>query len=573
MPTINATNKKLLGLMTENVDEYSDLLLTYKDQLTQEYISSATAINQQMADLWAKVGLAEPNLVDWNKYNRLDEMLDGINKELVSLGGKELNINNVGIKNAFQQGYYKSAYAYESAYGASMSFATLNKDAIQASLLNPLNKIKWQDSISTNMKVLNRQIRTDITQGILLGKSYVETSKDVFQRMVNIGANGNILGAVTKSYLIVSTETHRVLNLGAHQAFMRARTSAQQLKLPTPLKFWISTLDLRTRDSHRGADGTEADGNGIFRLFGVEFVSPGNTGLAKEDILCRCSFGTKVDGLENKTRKDNLNKKQIKNVNYCTWYKNKFGSVARGCGAPKLDKLPKKKVKVPKTKANPKGVKTVHTSKRPMLNPANSPEKTHGYKNLTEKQFNDNYNKYHNEMMYSSENLRVKEVYTQHRLEGGALNKKEIDTVMSYTHQGYANINEKLYKGLSLTKMELAFTENLNHALTKLPNFNGSVIRTTWKSTLDVSKFKVGNTIQWNSFTSSGKIDSTFFKYANTSTSHVSFHIKSKTGKYIQDFSFYKREKEVLFGTDTKFQVEKVTNINNKTDIYMTEVL
>ena len=55
-------------------------------------------------------------------------------------------------------------------------------------------------------------------------------------------------------------------------------------------RVWVSTKDGRTRDSHKAMDGQEADKDGFFHFpGGGQTAGPGLSGIAEEDIHCRCT--------------------------------------------------------------------------------------------------------------------------------------------------------------------------------------------------------------------------------------------------------------------------------------------
>ena len=548
MPTIDEINKTLLGYMTSNTENYSHLLLSYKDNLTQEYLKSLREIENQLAKLYAKVGNAEPNLVDWNKGNRLDSMLNNIKKELNSLGVRETSLHTQGIKNSFQSGYYASSFAMEGTFAVNMGFSVLNKNAIQASLVNPLTKIKWEDSVKTNMATVNKQITSEITQGIIQGKSYQQVAKGISERLIEIKSLKEIYGGVTKSFLIAATEMHRAYNLGANTSWLEATQSAKNLGIKTRKK-WMATLDERTRDTHQWADGQFADEKGNFHLFGAEFPAPGNSGIPSEDIRCRCSFITEVEGLKHKKRIDNISKKRIPTTDYCSWYRQRFGTTASGCGKPKL----KPKVK--------------------KINPSNSTEKTKPeLPKLTEKQFNANEKKYSSTPAYMPSGGAKLEANKEMMLTRHGITSNEFDVVNAYSNTGYKVLNNKLSKGTKLNVADAAFKENLEYVLNKLPANSRPVLRLAERVTTDLTKknIQVGNTVEWDSFITGGQTGGSYASNAVLAPDKFyKFYIKSRTGRLINEFTANRFELEVLFTPNTKFFIERIEG----TTIYMTEVI
>jgi len=598
MPGYNTINKNLIAKMGESVHKYDNLLLNYKDNLVQAYQNSLLSINVDLAKMYAVMG-ADVSLASANKFDRLNKLFSNITKELRGLGVKETDIIGRGITNSFSDSYYHGSYAYENSFNAAMGFTALNKDAIQASLVNPLSKIKWQDSVKDNIKVLNNQVRSTITEGLIQGHGYKKTARIVAKTILNFQNPNDIKGAATKAFRIVSTETHRAFNLGADTSFNQAKKNADKFGLDKFNKKWTASLDLKTRSSHQGADGAKADKDGIFHLFGAEFESPGNSGIAEQDINCRCSYFVQMGEVKNKKRFDNISKKPTANVSYCSWFAKKFGAAAPGC---KKTSLPVKKIgKFKKTKTGTpvkslgKKVKTTQSvvdtlkkdypslkvtggntgtgvtehvaPKKKTIIPSNSLQKTKSTKVLTEEQFKENYYIHSKEFDYNVDiPSHVKNNYSNWKV-------KELIPIRSYTQSGY-RVNRRLaVDKVNLTAEDIAFTQNLNSSLLKLDSYQGATVRVIPKSGVNLSNYQAGSTIEWEAFTSSGRPGSVFLQ-DQKSRYKVAFHLNGKTGRNVEGISYYPREKEVMFGTNTKWYVERVEELSDgHIDIYLSEVL
>lgn len=616
MPGYNTINKNLIAKMGESVHKYDNLLLNYKDNLVQAYQNSLMSINVDLAKMYANLG-GDVTLTAANKFNRLDKLFSNITKELRGLGVNETDIIGRGITSSFSDSYYHGAYAYENSFNASMGFTALNKDAIQASLVNPLSKIKWQASVKDNIHILNNNVRSTITEGLIQGHGYQKTARKVAKTILNFQNPNDIKGAATKAFRIVSTETHRAFNLGADTSFNQAKKNADKFGLEKFLKTWTSSFDLNTRDSHQSADGTKADKDGIFHLFGAEFESPGNSGIAGEDINCRCAYSVQMGEIKNKKRFDNISKKPTANVSYCSWFANKYKANAPGC---KKTSLPVKKISKGKFKLSDKeklaalkgkkeglkqklnksisekektiaaidkiiaegkakgklspassgtGIIQHVAPKKKTIIPSNSLQKTSSTKVLTEEQFNKNYDLQKQEFDYLSSRIPAKQ-----RDKYLHMSLQELETIQAYTNSGY-RVNRKLaVNKVNLTGADIAFTQNLNSSLHKLDPFQGLTKRVVPKSGVNLSNYQAGSTIEWEAFTSTGKEGSKFLTQSQYSERYVTFHTNGKTGRYVKDISGYPEELEVLFPTNTKWYVERVEELSGgHIDIYLSEVL
>ena len=132
--------------------------------------------------------------------------------------------------------------------------------------------------VAWNRKLMASQL----TQGVLLGESIPKMSRRV--------------QSVTGSNIATATRTARTAVTGAENAgrvssYERAKGMGIKLK-----KEWVSTLDNRTRHSHRQLDGEKTEVGGTFPN-GCRF--PGDpTARYAEICNCRCTLVAAVEGFE-----------------------------------------------------------------------------------------------------------------------------------------------------------------------------------------------------------------------------------------------------------------------------------
>lgn len=152
-----------------------------------------------------------------------------------------------------------------------------------------------------------------------------------------------------------------------------------------------------------------------------------------------------------------------------------------------------------------------------------------------------------------------------------ALSEEEKYAINQYItgSQSYM-INEKLRKGISLTKEENNFIINLDSGLKKMPKYNGDLNRSLiFDNDDDLKEFlkdyKAGNIIEFNEYIS------TTCKGVYNPDGQVQIHIfNSSEGRDIT--SFNKAENEVLYPRNSSFIVADVKMQNKKADIYVKEL-
>ena len=99
----------------------------------------------------------------------------------------------------------------------------------------------------------------------------------------------------------------------------------------------------------------------------------------------------------------------------------------------------------------------------------------------------------------------------------------------------------------------------LSNALDRLPNHVGQVVRRTQLPEAFLAKHQIGDTVEYNAFTSTTYGDSDVF-------SHYPHRlvIKSKAGKSVNFISEYKdQEYEVVFNRPKRFKVERRRELPN----------
>lgn len=132
-----------------------------------------------------------------------------------------------------------------------------------------------------------------------------------------------------------------------------------------------------------------------------------------------------------------------------------------------------------------------------------------------------------------------------------------------YTGDGYRKLNQMLNglikQGDPLYSELVLASKVLSNALDRLPNHVGQVVRRTQLPEAFLAKHQIGDTVEYNAFTSTTYGDSDVF-------SHYPHRlvIKSKTGKSINFISEYQdQEYEVVFNRPKRFKVERRRELPN----------
>lgn len=123
---------------------------------------------------------------------------------------------------------------------------------------------------------LKKRISREIARGISSSMSYADIARNI--------ANQSKFG-VSNAMRIVRTEGNRIHNAARLDG---ARTAKEKTGADL-VKVWDSTIDKRTRKTHQKLDGQVRELDEDFvNSNGRKAQAPGQFGIAKEDIHCRC---------------------------------------------------------------------------------------------------------------------------------------------------------------------------------------------------------------------------------------------------------------------------------------------
>ena len=97
------------------------------------------------------------------------------------------------------------------------------------------------------------------------------------------------VGNPARAMMIARTETTRIANGAANNAYQRAEESGIQIE-----KMWLSARDPDVRDAHASLDGQTVPAKALFDSNGATAAYPGEFGTGELDINCRCSTIARV---------------------------------------------------------------------------------------------------------------------------------------------------------------------------------------------------------------------------------------------------------------------------------------
>ena len=146
---------------------------------------------------------------------------------------------------------------------------------ISAITLNSNLSAPLYNSLGYDIDYLKINVTAEMSRGIAQRLSYAEIAR-------NLSAITKVI--FNKTLRIVRTEGHRIQQESTYNLQLQALQKGAKI-----LKQWDSTLDMKTRPTHRELDGQIIGVNDYFHSSGGgKALYPGGFGDPKEDCNCRC---------------------------------------------------------------------------------------------------------------------------------------------------------------------------------------------------------------------------------------------------------------------------------------------
>ena len=258
--------------LEEKIASYSKEATEIVDQvflnLTQEYLGLLGQMYGALSNggqlTWAQL----------SKYGRLKKFMKQFESRTTIAYKSILKEIRRSNRNVFLEQRIYDVYDAKMQSALEMGFDIPSHSALNKILDNPIEKMKLSKVLGKHRSEIVREIQKSITQGAIKGDSYEKTAQEISKK-VGISAN--------KARKVVRTEN------GRSRSIASLETDKQLRKLGVKFdKYWLATLDTRTRVSHAALDGHKADEHGYFHSHGHKAKGPRLFGVASEDINCRC---------------------------------------------------------------------------------------------------------------------------------------------------------------------------------------------------------------------------------------------------------------------------------------------
>lgn len=194
-----------------------------------------------------------------------------INAALDDLNAKQFNAVTDYLKTCYETGYIGTMYDIQN-QGIPIIQPIQQDQVVQALTHDTKLSKSLYESLGYNVSELKKQIASELSRGISSAMSYIDIARNIERRAKT---------TLSKSMTIARTEGHRITQMAAYNAQRAAKDTGAEI-----VKQWDSTLDRRTRKSHRRVDGEIRE---LDEKFSNGLMFPGDpNGKAAEVINCRC---------------------------------------------------------------------------------------------------------------------------------------------------------------------------------------------------------------------------------------------------------------------------------------------
>ena len=203
---------------------------------------------------------------------------EAIKKELESylkvLHSKNFNTVDEYLKECYEQAHIGTLFDLQG-QGIPLILPLDQEQMISAITLNSKLSEPLYNALGYNVDALKLDVLREISRGIAQGLSYQEMARNL-KNVTNVDYN--------KTLRIAKTEGHRIQQEATYNVQKRAIAKGAKV-----VKQWDSTLDGKTRPTHRALDGQIVGVDEYFKSeSGYKALYPGDFGIPSEDCNCRC---------------------------------------------------------------------------------------------------------------------------------------------------------------------------------------------------------------------------------------------------------------------------------------------
>lgn len=265
-------NRRQKEVQQAHLDEEKKIF----QELKQIYQRAAQDCEEKIMELNSRTDMQNLQSIIYQKQYQeaLKKQLDGI---LDTLQNNEFDSIAQYLTRSYENGFCGALYDLHG-QGIPIVFPIDQSQVVKAVETDTkLSKGMYQ-RLGEDTEKLKKTVRFELSRGISNGSTWLETATHIAK-----GMNSPFRKAMNNAMRIARTEGHRIQNQAQMDTIVKAKEKGADV-----VKQWDSTLDDRTRESHKILDGQIREIEDYFEVNGCRAMMPGGFGIASEDIHCRC---------------------------------------------------------------------------------------------------------------------------------------------------------------------------------------------------------------------------------------------------------------------------------------------
>lgn len=266
---MNDRQKEVLLRELKNEEKLrKELLTVYKE--AEKQVSEQIAYLEAFGDMQSKI-----YQLKYQKYLKLQ-----LDKIIDALKSKQYDKLNTYIDESYRTRFIGTLYDIQG-QGVPLLFPIDEGQVIDAVMINSKISKGLYDHLQEPFEKLKETIRREVARGIATGQSVPQIATLISKKMT--GSYKKPMGQYAYATRIARTEAHRVAEQAADDVRRKAIDAGAEI-----VKEWCSILDLHTRDDHAALNGQIRGIDEPFEIKGQQAQFPGDFGIARQDINCRC---------------------------------------------------------------------------------------------------------------------------------------------------------------------------------------------------------------------------------------------------------------------------------------------
>lgn len=253
-------------------------------ELQQVFKKARKDVQEKIAELNSRTDMQNlQSIVYQKKYQQA--ILGQINEALADLNSGQYKTVEEYLTESYDNGYIGMMYSLQS-QGIPLTVPINDRNVVRALTTDSKLSSNYYKSnplkgrLAEDVSLLKDRIRSNLSRGIVAGKSWLDVAVDIAS-----GMNNPFDIALKDAMRIVRTEGHRVHQQGFLDAGDKAKEKGADI-----LKQWDATMDSKTRPAHQQADGQIVEWDDYFTVGGEKMKAPSVGGSAKNVCNCRCQL-------------------------------------------------------------------------------------------------------------------------------------------------------------------------------------------------------------------------------------------------------------------------------------------